>query len=127
MTSTEPPRPRIGIVGVCASGKSTLANALRDRGFDARQVSQEHSYVRDLWRRFSHCDILIFLDVSLDTLRRRLADPTWPEFLYEDQRERVRSARDECDLYVATDDLSPAQTLACALALLAARGVAPWP
>ncbi len=125
MTSTEPPPPRIAVVGVCASGKTTLATALRDRGFDARQVSQEHSYVRDLWRRFSHCDIVIFLDVSLDTLRRRLADPNWPEFLYEEQRTRVRFARDECDLYIATDNLSPAQTLACTLAMLASRGVAP--
>ncbi|HEX9118299.1 MAG TPA: hypothetical protein VGA61_19700 [Anaerolineae bacterium] len=125
MAPIEPYPSRVGIVGVCASGKTTLAVALRAAGYDARQVSQEHSYVPDLWRRFSRCEILIFLDVSLDTLRRRLADPTWPDFLYEEQRQRVSAALAACDLYLDTDSLTPDQILGCALALLAGRGVIP--
>jgi shikimate kinase len=129
LSPSEPSHPRIGlrigIVGVCASGKSTLAKSLQALGFDARQVSQEHSYVPDLFRRFSHCDILIYLDVTFDTLRRRLDNPFWPAFLYEDQRKRVGHALDNCDLYIHTDSLRPEQVLACALAMLDARGVTP--
>ena len=45
--------PLIAIVGVCASGKSTLAKALRERGYNARQVLQEHSYVPYMWQRIT--------------------------------------------------------------------------
>ncbi len=112
------PRPLIGIVGACGAGKSTLAGALRARGYNARQVSQEHSGVPDLWRRFTHADLLIYLDISLDTLRMRQQDPEWPAWLFERQRERLAVARANCDLYLQTDDLSPEEVLARALGCL---------
>jgi deoxyadenosine/deoxycytidine kinase len=118
---------RIGIVGVCASGKTTLATALREQGFDARQVSQEHSYVPDLWRRFSHCDVLIYLDISLETLRRRREAPNWPSDLYEEQRRRLQTAREHCDVYLNTDPLSPGDVLAQVLAALENLGESPGP
>ena len=98
----------IAITGVCGAGKSTLAGALCARGYNARQVSQEHSGVPNLWRRLVHADLLIFLDASLDTVRRRLASPGWPAWLYEAQRGRVELARQQCDIYIATDDLTAA-------------------
>ncbi len=109
---------RIGITGPCASGKSTLARALQERGYDARQVSQEHSYVPDLWRRFSKADILIFLDVTLPTIRRRLNDPTWPDFIFEAQRERLRHARENCHLYLDTDAMPVDEVIERVLAFL---------
>ncbi len=112
-------QPRIGIVGACASGKTTLARALQERGYDARQVSQEHSYVPDLWRRFSKVDILIFLDVTLPTIRRRLNDATWPDFIYEAQHDRLRHARDNCDLYLDTDTMPVDEVLGQVLEFLA--------
>ncbi len=53
---------RVTLVGPCASGKSVLARALQDRGYDARQCSQEHSYVPDMWRRIGKPDVQIYLD-----------------------------------------------------------------
>jgi shikimate kinase len=111
-------KERIGIVGVCASGKTMLARALQERGYDARQISQEHSYVPDLWRRFSRADILIFLDVTLPTIRRRLNDPSWPDFIYEAQRERLRHARENCHFYLDTDAMPVDEVLGRVLSFL---------
>ncbi len=122
---------RIGIVGVCASGKSTLARALLARGYDARQISQEHSYVPDLWRRFSKADVLIYLDISLATIRQRRGNPNWPAEARADEVERLRHARAHCQLYICSDDLTAEDVLARVLDFLAEcnvqadRGVAP--
>lgn len=96
-TST-PRAPRIVIVGPCASGKSTLAEALRELGFDARVCGQEHSAVRDLWRRM-HPDLLVALDVDLATIRAR-RHPSWSAAIYDWQRERLRSAFAHADLTI---------------------------
>jgi deoxyadenosine/deoxycytidine kinase len=114
---------RIGIVGVCASGKSTLARALLAQGFDARQISQEHSYVPDLWRRFSKADVLIYLDVSLATIRRRRGNPNWPEEAREVEVERLRHARDHCHLYICSDDLAAQEVLTRVLDFLTQNGI----
>jgi len=108
----------IAVVGVCASGKTTLADALRARGYNARQVGQEHSYVPDMWRRITRPDLLIYLDAGLETIRRRRQDPEWPASLLAVQRARLRHARHHCDLYVKTDDLTPEEVLAQSLTWL---------
>jgi adenylate kinase len=110
--------PLIAVVGVCASGKTTLVNALRVHGYRARQVSQEHSYVPDMWRRFTTPDILIYLDASLETIRRRRSDDQWPERLRSLQVDRLSFARTQCDLFIFTDRLSPDEVLQNALAFL---------
>lgn len=115
----------IAIVGVCAAGKTTLATALRSRGYNARGILQEHSYVPAMWQRITRPDLLIYLDASLDTVRRRRQDPGFPLDLYEQECLRLRHAREHCDLYIKTDDRLPADVLACALALLAQRGILP--
>jgi len=64
----------IGVVGVCASGKSTLIEGLTGHGYRARHIAQEHSYVKDMWKRTTNPDILIFLDVTFEeSLKRRLS------------------------------------------------------
>src|SRR6476660_778659 len=42
--------PRVVVVGVCSSGKSTLVGRLKTAGYDAHACSQEHSYVPHLWQ-----------------------------------------------------------------------------
>jgi len=115
--------PVVVIVGPCASGKSTLAAALRDRGLDTRIVAQEHSIVADLWRR-QRPDVLIGLDVDLATLRARRA-PTWPASVYASQQERLAPAFAAADLVVDTTPLDAEAVVGIVLAWLQERGFAP--
>lgn len=92
--------PRIVVVGPCASGKSTLVARLRDLGYEAHAVAQEHSAVRDLWKR-KDPDVLIALDVSLDVVRARRS-PGWLEAVYQRQHERLASAYTAADLIIDT-------------------------
>jgi thymidylate kinase len=115
------PGPLIAVVGVCASGKTTLAQALRARGWNARQVLQEHSYVPDMWQRITGPDLLIYLDASLETIRFRRHDPEFPDWILEQETHRLRHARRYCDLYLLTDALSPEEVLEAVLDALPAR------
>ena len=99
-------RLRVGIVGPCGSGKSTLIAALEARGYTCRHIAQEHSYVKDMWKRISNPDVLIFLDASfpVSTARRKL---NWNESDHAEQLRRLAHAREHADLIVETDSLSP--------------------
>jgi len=110
--------PLIAVVGVCASGKSTLVRGLQARGWNARHVVQEHSYVPDMWQRITQPDLLICLDASLEIVRQRRRDPEMPAWLIEAERHRLRHALEHCDLYVQTDTLTPDQVLERALDFL---------
>ncbi len=111
---------KIGVVGVCASGKSTLTAQLKALGYDARHIAQEHSYVKDMWRRITNPDILIYLNVSYPvTLARRTFD--WREQDYAEQLERLAHARQHADLVIDTDELTPQQVLSCVLEFLQNR------
>lgn len=103
--------PLIGVVGPCAAGKTTLVSALRDLGFPVRHIAQEHSYVKNMWKRISNPDILIFLEVSypLTVLRRNM---DWTEKEYQEQIFRLRDARENADLVIDTDLLTPQEVLA---------------
>ncbi len=91
--------PRIGVVGPCAAGKTTLVSALRDLGYEVRHIAQEHSYVKYMWKRISNPDILIFLEVSYPlTITRRRMD--WTEKEYLEQIFRLRDARENADLVI---------------------------
>ncbi len=111
--------PLIAVVGVCAAGKTTLVRALCARGWDVRQVLQEHSYVPYMWQRITHPDVLIYLDASLDTLRARRHDPDFPDGLRQQQLARLKHACAHCDLYVDTDPLMPEEVLVRVLGWLA--------
>ncbi len=114
--------PVIHIVGVCGSGKSTLARRLTERGFNARQISQEHSGVPDLWRWKRVPDVLIFLDASGDTVRQRYPKLNMTEAYLQEERARLAHARAHADCYINTDGLTPDQVEAQALAYLQKRG-----
>lgn len=103
-------QPLVGVVGVCASGKSSLIARLRDRGFRCRHIAQEHSYVKDMWKRITNPDILIFLDASyLVTLQRRQAD--WTEAEWAEQQRRLAHARLFADLHIDTNNLTQDEVL----------------
>jgi cytidylate kinase len=103
-------QPLIGLVGVCASGKSTLLKGLEARGYRVRHIAQEHSYVKDMWKRLTNPDILIFLDVSYPlTLKRRKLD--WSEADWAEQQRRLAHARENANFYIDTDHLSAEQVL----------------
>jgi len=101
---------RIAIVGVCASGKSTLAKGLCAKGYDARQCAQEHSYVPDMWRRLARPEILVYLDASLETVRSRRQIDYGQEY-WEEQQRRLAHAREHCDIYIQTDSLNENEVL----------------
>ena len=105
------------VVGPCAAGKSSLVARLTAQGIRARSVAQEHSYVPYLWQR-RNPDVLIYLDLGLDTLRRRRR-ATWTQRVLDDQHRRLAHARAYCHLYLRTDHLPPDQIAAHVLAFLA--------
>ena len=112
---------RVVLVGICGSCKSTLAQGLRPLGYGVKECRQEHSEVPHMWQVLSRPDVLIFLDASEQTVhmrgRRFLVDSIVP-----DQRRRLRHARQHCDLYVLTDDLTAAQVLGQVAAFLSSYG-----
>lgn len=97
---------KIGIVGPCAAGKSTLIAGLCLRGYQAKHIAQEHSYVKDMWQRLTNPDILIYLKVSYPTTikRRKL---NWTEAEYQVQVQRLTHAYQHADLIIDTDPLQP--------------------
>lgn len=99
-------RPRLAIVGPCVSGKSELVNALRDAGYEARHVAQEHSYVPEMWQRMARPDVLIYLDVDYATAKARRPRIDWGPERLEEQAEKLAHARQHCDLYIDTSTLS---------------------
>lgn len=110
----------IGVVGVCASGKSTLVGGLRARGYRAKHIAQEHSYVKDMWKRITDPDLLIFLDASFPvTVSRRTLD--WRPSDWAEQQRRLLHARGHADLYIMTDRLTPEAVLALVLSYVAAQ------
>ena len=103
-------RPLVGIVGVCASGKSTLIAGLKKKGFRTSHIAQEHSYVKDMWKRIANPDLLIFLDASypVTVLRRQI---NWNESDWTEQQRRLIHAHQHADLYIQTDNLSAGEVL----------------
>jgi deoxyadenosine/deoxycytidine kinase len=97
---------RIAVVGHCAAGKSTVVRLLADRGFEAYSVAQEHSSVHDLWNH-QQPDFVLYLDVSLEEMRRRRDNPDWPEWIFEKQSQRLRHAREHAALVIDTDRNDP--------------------
>lgn len=99
--------PRIAVVGVCASGKSTLVEGLKRLGYHTVNVAQEHSFVRRLWERL-HPDtnLLVMLDARYETTKERRPTIMYGPERLEEQHLRLALAREACDLYLPTDDLT---------------------
>ncbi len=134
MTTTKPkdreppgiPSLLIGVVGPCASGKTTLVAGLIRLGYRTRHIAQEHSYVKDMWLRLTHPDVLIFLDASYPVTceRRRL---NWTEGEYAEQQRRLVHAREHADLTLFTDGLTGDEVLRKVVDFIQKRNPAPPP
>jgi hypothetical protein len=91
--------------------------ALRTRGYNAREIKQEHSYVETMWQQFTGPDLLIYLEVSQEVAGQRRAaeaDAAWWGRL----QRRLRHARQHADLHINTDHLSPEEVADSALSFL---------
>ena len=88
---------KIAIVGVCASGKTTLVAGLRAAGYDAYNVAQEHSCIRK---------------------RRQVF---WDESRLVTQHKRLADARAHADLYIQTDSLTVKQVRDKVIAFIEAK------
>ena len=115
------PKPLlIGVVGPCASGKSTLIAGLTRLGYRTRHIAQEHSYVKDMWQRLTNPDILVFLDAAyLTTCQRRKLD--WTEADWQEQQHRLSHARANADLYLDTNKSSIEEVLERVVEFVAGR------
>ena len=107
----------IAIVGPCASGKSTLARGLAERGIRARQVVQEHSFVPEMWQVIAQPDLLVYLDASFQTCSQR-KNLNWRQRDYDEQNLRLAHAKENCDLLIQTDGQSEANVLEEVLSIL---------
>ena len=108
---------KIGMVGVCGAGKTTLTKGLKPFYNNVRQIAQEHSYVQDMWHRLVNPDVLIYLQVSYpQTLLRKPF--RWREKEYQEQIQRLRHANEHADLHVDTDNISPNSVLEIVLNFL---------
>lgn len=100
---------RIAIVGVCASGKTTLVAGLKAAGFDAYNVAQEHSCIHDFWSKH-HPDILVMIDATLPAILKR-RKVYWGEERLVTQHRRLADARTHADLFIQTDELDAKHVL----------------
>lgn len=115
--------PLIKVVGISASGKSTLVSALRNAGWNARPVSQEHSDVPELWKQFGFPRILIFLDNSLEGQRTRRPDVEWSAANLAQERARLQHAYEHADLRINTAHLTAQQVSDMVMAFLRANRI----
>ncbi len=102
---------RIGIVGPCSSGKSTLTRALRALGYCVKEIMQEHCAAPMMWRRISNPDVLIYLDVSMEIAAQREGLDQPSSWWVEEREFRLAHARANCDVYIDTSALTPEDIL----------------
>lgn len=114
--------PLVVVVGICAVGKSTLVDALRDEGFAALEVAQEHSEIPYLWAR-SNPDLVIYLDAADEVVGARRSY-LGPQRLAR-ERQLLDYARQKSDLNVDTTNKTASQVLCEVLEFLKDRQAAP--
>ena len=115
--------PLILVVGVCASGKTTLRTGLKARGYNARSLAQEHSVSPRLWRRMQP-DFLILLDCQFSTIQRR-RDVKWGLDRYAQQKESLADAKENADVLVTTDGFTPQELVDHVESILNQNGIYP--
>ncbi len=124
--------PLIKVVGTSGSGKSTLVAGLRNRGYNARPVSQEHSDVPDLWQQFDRPFVLIYLYADLAAQQARRPGSGSGEESFRQEQRRLSYARRAADLRVDTSALTSEGCPRTCRRLArsrprAARGPSAWP
>ena len=92
---------RIAVVGVCASGKTTLVKGLKDAGYDAYNVAQEHSGIHNFWNKH-HPDILVMIDATLPAIKKRRL-VYWDQERLDVQHKRLADAKAHANLFIQTD------------------------
>ncbi len=75
-----------------------------------------------MWGRVNRPDLLVYLDAELPAIAQRSSDH-WEESYLEQLRHRLRHAREHCDFYVATDDLTEDEVLDLVVRFLHSRSV----
>jgi dephospho-CoA kinase len=98
----------VGVVGACGSGKTSLCKNVHGDAFELRHIAQEHSYVKDMWKRITNPKFLIYLDVTYEnTIKRKRLNWTRAEF--DEQLQRLEHARQNADLVIDTNGMTEAQ------------------
>lgn len=110
--------PLIKVVGVSAAGKSTLVIGLRNRGYNARPASQEHSEAPEMWRKIRPPALLVYLEIDLATQNERRPDVSWNPAWLATEEHRLRHARQHADLILNTCGLEAGEVLSQVLAWL---------
>jgi hypothetical protein len=116
--------PLIKVVGTSAAGKSTLVRKLREAGYNAQPVSQEHSEVPALWQQFEPPNLLIYLEIDLAGQRGRRQDVSWDRRALQREQRRLRHAREHADLRIKTSEMTEDAVFQVALAYLQHQKVA---
>lgn len=115
--------PKIVIVGVCASGKSTLARGLQALGYDAHAIAQEHSQAPRFWAH-RRPDVVIGLHCSFETIRAR-KDISWGRDRWRLQVRRLADAMAHAHIHLHTDGWTPEQLVEEAVRALTQLGYPP--
>lgn len=118
------PLPLIKVVGISGSGKSTLVSSLRQAGYNARPVSQEHSSVSDLWQQFDRPAILIYLDVEFEYQAQRHPDVEWTLDAHKEEEQRLAHAHEHATIRINTTHLTAGAVRSLVLAYLSHERVA---
>jgi hypothetical protein len=84
------------------------------RGYDAYACAQEHSAVPLLWRHLDP-DVVVFLDVDLESLRKRRGNPDWSEAIYREQLRRLESARRSAHVVIDSAEMEASEALDLAI------------
>jgi uridine kinase len=116
-----PDKTIIGIVGPCKSGKTVLKRNLEKLGYSARHIAQEHSFVPDMWKKISNPDVLIYLEVSFEITLKR-SSLSWNESEYQEQIKRLHHAKENADLIIKTDELTPEQITSMVVKMIEKAG-----
>jgi hypothetical protein len=74
-------------------------------GYDAHATSQEHSAVSKLWKQRDP-DLLIALQVDLESVRLRRRNPRWSRAIWLEQQSRLADAFAHADYLTDTSHRS---------------------
>ena len=116
--------PLVAVVGICAVGKTTVVRGLRDEGYSAIEIPQEHSEVPYLWAR-SDPSFVVCLDAEDDIVWSR-REYLHPERL-QLQRQLLSYARDKADLQIDVSGLDNEEVISEVVEALEAAGISQVP